>query len=45
MYEQYKLSVELIPLDDNIDLDDANEGLGSAAYHPSKSLEKSKFIS
>ncbi|CAG9536170.1 unnamed protein product [Cercopithifilaria johnstoni] len=40
MYEQYKLSVELIPLDDNIDLDDANEGLGSAAYHPSKSLEK-----
>ncbi|EJD74858.1 CBR-NURF-1 protein [Loa loa] len=40
MYEQYKLSIELIPLDDNIELDDANEGLGSAAYHPSKSLEK-----
>uniref|UniRef100_A0A158Q8A9 Bm3641 n=1 Tax=Elaeophora elaphi TaxID=1147741 RepID=A0A158Q8A9_9BILA len=40
MYEQYKLSIELIPLDDNIDLDDANEGLGSVAYHPSKSLEK-----
>ncbi|VIO94057.1 PHD-finger family protein [Brugia malayi] len=40
MYEQYKLSVELIPLDDNVELDDANEGLGSAAYHPSKSLEK-----
>lgn len=43
MYEQYKLNVELIPLDDNIDVDDASEGLGSAAYHPSKSLEKSKF--
>ncbi|VBB31827.1 unnamed protein product [Acanthocheilonema viteae] len=41
MYEQYKLSVELIPLDDNIDMDDVNEGLGSVAYHPSKSLEKS----
>ncbi|VDK85722.1 unnamed protein product [Litomosoides sigmodontis] len=40
MYEQYKLSVELIPLDDNVDLDDASESLGSAPYHPSKSLEK-----
>lgn len=45
VYEQYKLSVEVIPLDDNVELDDASDGLGSAAYHPSKSLEKSKFTS
>ncbi|MCP9257668.1 hypothetical protein DINM_000928 [Dirofilaria immitis] len=42
MYEQYKLSIELVPLDDNIEPDDVNEGLGCAAYHPSKSLEKSR---
>lgn len=44
LYEQYKLSIELIPLDDNVELDDASEGLGSAAYHPSKSLEKSNLL-
>lgn len=45
LYEQYKLRVEMIPLDDSNDVNEGDDDLGSAAYHPGRSLERSRFDS